>query len=132
MTRTDHCGTDPRNSSSLCSCPSRAQTPLCLQTAPAHRSPPTACLPNTAAALQSPRSSTGRDSPSLTHQLCLADLSHPELNPGTADPSPASRHQRSHAAGVCMGSYMLEICSSFPFHCPDTAKMLHLQAGEAS
>lgn len=31
-----------------------------------------------------------------------------------------------------MGSYMLEICSSFPFHCPDTAKMLHLQAGEAS
>lgn len=29
-----------------------------------------------------------------------------------------------------MGSHALEICSSFPFHCPDTAKMLHLQAGE--
>lgn len=29
-----------------------------------------------------------------------------------------------------MGSHTLEICSSFPFHCPDRAKMLHLPAGE--
>lgn len=72
--------------------------------------------------------------PSLTRQLCLADLPHPELNPA-AQPTEASssrRHQRSHAAGVCMGSHTLEICSSFPFHCPDGAKMLHLQAGETS
>lgn len=46
--------------------------------------------------------------------------------------SPASRHQRSQAAGACMGSHTLEICSSFPFHCSDPAKMLNLQAGKTS
>lgn len=69
LTRTDHHGTDPRNSSSLCSCPSRAHRRLSAHRQHLHTDP-TACLPTTAAALESQKSSTGRDSP-LPHPPAL-------------------------------------------------------------
>lgn len=64
--------------------------------------------------------------------LCRPPTSRTKPPAEPKEASLASRHQRSHAAGVCMGSHTLEICSSFPFHCPDTAKMLHLQRGKTS
>lgn len=135
LTRTDHHGTDPRNSSSLYSCPSRAHRRLSAYRQHLHTDPTPLPAFQPLQQLWKVRNPAREDiPPSLTRQLCLADLPHPELNPA-AQPTEASssrRHQRSHAAGVCMGSHTLEICSSFPFHCPDGAKMLHLQAGETS
>lgn len=47
--------------------------------------------------------------PSLTHQLWLADLPHPELKPrqSRTEASLARRHRRDHAAGVCVSSHAL-------------------------
>lgn len=72
--------------------------------------------------------------PSLTHQLWLADLPHPELKPqqSRTETSLTRRRQRDHAAGVCMGSHALKIHCLFSSHRSDRAKMLHLQAGKTS